>query len=51
MACRVRYLASSPDQADLEMMAVSNVPGIAFTILALLAGTVAVVVFNAARGA
>ena len=46
----VRYLASSPDQADLEKMAVSNVPGIAFTILSLIAGTVAVVVFNAARG-
>ena len=46
----VRYLPSSPEQADLEKMAVSNVPGIAFTILSLIAGTVAVVVFNAARG-
>ena len=46
----VRYLASSPSQADLEKMAVSNVPGIALTVLALLAGTVAVVVFNGARG-
>ena len=45
----VRYLASSPAEADLEKMAVSNVPGVAFTILAILAGTVAVVVFNAAR--
>ena len=46
----VRYLASAPDQADLEKIAVSNVPGIAFTILAIIAGTVAAVVFNAARG-
>ena len=46
----VRYLPSSPDQADLEKMAVSNVPGIAFTILSLLAGAVAVIVFVAARG-
>jgi hypothetical protein len=46
----VRYLASSPDDADLEKMAVSNVPGIALTILALLAAAVAIVVFNASRG-
>ena len=45
----VRYLPSSPDKADLEKMAISNIPTIAFTILAIIAGTVAIVVFNAAR--
>ena len=43
----VRYLTTSPREGDLEKMAVSNVPGIAFAILAFLAGTGAIVVITA----
>ena len=46
----VRYLASMPNEGDLETMAVSNVPGIALSILAFLAGAAAVLVFTAAQG-
>ncbi len=46
----VRYLSTEPETADLEKMAVSNVPGIAFAILAFLFGAVALVVFFAAQG-
>jgi hypothetical protein len=45
----VRYLAASPNEADLERIAVSNVPGVAFAILSVLVGAAAVVVFNATR--
>jgi hypothetical protein len=46
----VRYLASSPEMADLEKMTLSNVPTVAFSILSLIAGTAAFLIFTAARG-
>jgi hypothetical protein len=45
----VRYLPDAPDKADLESMAVSNMPGLALSILAVSAGSVALLVFLGMR--